>query len=162
MIKKHIYDWHDVEKMVTSIITQMYNDDWRPDYIVGLTRGGLTPAIMMSNRTGIPMYTLDVRLRDRDGLFIKTESNTWMPQDAFAGKKILIIDDINDSGATFNWICEDWVKRIDASEVQKIWDSNVRFAVLTENLSSDFGSVRYQAHEVNKAEEDVWLVYPWE
>ena len=70
MIKKHIYDWHDVEKMVTSIITQMYNDDWRPDYIVGLTRGGLTPAIMMSNRTGIPMYTLDVRLRDRDGLLV--------------------------------------------------------------------------------------------
>src|SRR5210317_818739 len=101
MIKKHIYDWTDVERMVTHIITEMYNDNYRPDYIVGLTRGGLVPAIMMSNRTGIPMYTLDVRLRDRDGLQIKTESNEWMPTDAFNGKNILIIDDINDSGATF-------------------------------------------------------------
>ena len=37
-----------------------------------------------------------------------------------------------------------------------------RFAVLTENLSSDFGNINFYVHEVNKAEEDVWLVYPWE
>jgi hypoxanthine phosphoribosyltransferase len=162
MIKKHIYDWTDVERMVTHIITEMYNDNYRPDYIVGLTRGGLVPAIMMSNRTGIPMYTLDVRLRDRDGLQIKTESNEWMPTDAFNGKNILIIDDINDSGATFNWITNDWASKYPDVDIQKIWDNNVRFAVLTENMSSEFGNVRYQAHEVNKAEKDVWLVYPWE
>ena len=162
MVKKHIYDWNDVEKMVTHIITEMYNDNYRPDYIVGLTRGGLVPAIMMSNRTGIPMYTLDVRLRDRDGLKIKTESNEWMPKDAFSGKNILIIDDINDSGATFNWITNDWSSKYLDAGVQKVWDNNVRFAVLTENMSSEFGNVRYQAHEVNKAEKDVWLVYPWE
>lgn len=162
MIKKHIYDWTDVERMVTHIITEMYNDNYRPDYIVGLTRGGLVPAIMMSNRTGIPMYTLDVRLRDRDGLQIKTESNEWMPTDAFNGKNILIIDDINDSGATFNWITNDWASKYPDADIQKIWDNNVRFAVLTENMSSEFGNVRYQAHEVNKAEKDVWLVYPWE
>ena len=162
MIKKHIYDWTDVERMVTHIITEMYNDNYRPDYIVGLTRGGLVPAIMMSNRTGIPMYTLDVRLRDRDGLQIKTESNEWMPTDAFNGKNILIIDDINDSGATFNWITNDWASKYPDADIQKIWDNNVRFAVLTENMASEFGNVRYQAHEVNKAEKDVWLVYPWE
>ena len=39
---------------------------------------------------------------------------------------------------------------------------NVRFATLTENLASDFSDVRYTCHEINKAEEDVWLVYPWE
>ena len=39
---------------------------------------------------------------------------------------------------------------------------NVRFAVLTENLASNFDGVSYYCNEVNKAEEDVWLVYPWE
>jgi hypothetical protein len=43
-----------------------------------------------------------------------------------------------------------------------VWGKNVRFAVLTENLSSNFDGVSYHAAEVNKAEEDVWLVYPWE
>ena len=44
----------------------------------------------------------------------------------------------------------------------RVWGDNVRFGVLTENLSSEFDQVSYSCHEVNKAEEDVWLVYPWE
>ena len=37
------------------------------------------------------------------------------------------------------------------------------FVIDEDNLASDFnGVVNYTCHEVNKAEEDVWLVYPWE
>ena len=44
-----------------------------------------------------------------------------------------------------------------------IWGENVRWAVLTDNVSSEFEhTVSYSCDEVNKAEEDVWLVYPWE
>ena len=46
---------------------------------------------------------------------------------------------------------------------QDVWEENVRFATLTDNLASEFSSnVSYTCHEINKAEEDVWLVYPWE
>ena len=38
---KKYYNWGDVERAAQSIIMQMYKDEWRPDYIVGLTRGGL-------------------------------------------------------------------------------------------------------------------------
>jgi hypothetical protein len=39
----------------------------------------------------------------------------------------------------------------------------VRFAVLIDNLSSNFSrKVDYSAKEINKAEKDVWIVYPWE
>ena len=49
-----------------------------------------------------------------------------------------------------------------SEEWNNVWGNNVRFAVMTENLSSEFGEVNYHVHEVNKADEDVWLVYPWE
>ena len=182
--KKHIYDWQELEKMVTNIITQMYNDSWRPDYIVGITRGGLVPAIMMSNRTGIPMHTIDIRLRDTGGLGAEPEHNLWMSEDAYGyddnlgynaemgqfksdvdkAKNILIVDDINDTGATFKWLINDWKSSClpDSPIWEDVFGNTVRFAVLTENLSSEFDKVSYYAHEVNKAEEDVWLVYPWE
>ena len=68
------------------------------------------------------------------------------------------------TGATFNWIKQDWQSSCFPNEQtwDSVWDNNVRFAVITENLSSNFGGVRYYAHEVNKGEESVWLVYPWE
>ena len=52
------------------------------------------------------MHTLDVRLRDADG--IGPESNAWLAEFAGNGKNILIVDDINDTGATFEWIKNDW------------------------------------------------------
>ena len=45
---------------------------------------------------------------------------------------------------------------------ETVWGKNVRFAVLTENLSTIFLTLTIHCLEVNKAEEDVWLVYPWE
>ena len=176
MIKKHFYSWQDIEKLCVSIVNQMYTDNWRPDYIVGLTRGGNIPATIISNMTGIRCEALKVSLRD--DYADMSESNCWMAEDAFGyvdreedritgsplEKQILIVDDINDTGATFNWIKQDWPSGCLPNDPKwnNVWDNNVRFAVLTENLSSEFGHVRYYGHEVNKAEEDVWLVYPWE
>jgi hypoxanthine phosphoribosyltransferase len=118
----------------------------------------------MSNSTGIPMETLKVNLRDHvDDM--GPESNCWMSEDAFNGKKILIVDDINDTGATLDWIINDWQSTCLPNDPKwsDVWGNNVRFAVLIDNLSSKFSrKVDYTAKEINKAEEDVWIVYPWE
>ena len=37
----------------------MYKDNFRPDYIVGLARGGLVPAVKLSHYLDIPIYALN-------------------------------------------------------------------------------------------------------
>ena len=172
MDRKEYYSVGKVKGLVLDIIKQMYQDTWKPDYIVGINRGGLTPAVMISHFMNVPMFTLDIQLRDHTR---SPESNLTMPHDAMDNKQILIVDDINDTGATFNWIKENWqaypgtgtnMFGIDLNglreEWKHIWGNNVRFAVLTENLASEFNDVEYCAEEVNKAEDDVWIVFPWE
>ena len=105
------YDWSKVEKGIQHIAMQMYESEWRPDYIVGITRGGLVPAVMLSHMTNIPMHTLSIQL-GAEGLEENTESNCWMAEDAFGykdnQKNILVIDDINRGGDATAWLMNDW------------------------------------------------------
>lgn len=175
MIEKIYYDYIQIQEWVNKISFDMFKDGWRPDYIVGLTRGGLIPGVMMSHTLDIPMHTLKVALRDN----ADTESNCWMAEEAFGytgfgestktdpalRKNILILDDINDTGATLDWIIKDWQSSCLPTHHawDAIWGNNVRFAVLIDNLSSKFSrKVDYCAKTINKAERDVWIVYPWE
>jgi len=172
MSKKVHYSQQDTEGFLHNIIRGMVADNWRPDYIVGLTRGGLAPATMLSHYMNVPMHTLNVRLRD--GTDEGSESNLWMAEDAFGymdgeshisqRHNILIVDDINDQGSTINWIIKDWQSGClpQSPEWQDIWGANVRFAVLVNNEASAYKEVNYSGHSINKAEEDVWCVFPWE
>lgn len=159
-MKKVYYSWQQVQGAVLEISRQMSIHNWKPDYIVGITRGGAIPAVLLSQYTGIPMRPLQVSLRDHGDCV----SDLGMAEDAFANKQILIVDDINDTGATVNWIKKDWPSGCFPNDAKwnSVWGDNVRFAVLTHNQSSEFKDPDYSVWSVNKAEDDCWLVYPWE
>lgn len=169
-----------MEKQVQELLRQLHKEQWKPDYVVGLTRGGLVPANLISQYLGVPMETLKVSLRDDT---VDPESNLWMSEDACGyvneedrtansewaflpryRKNILIVDDINDSGATLNWIKQDWESTCGIfNDWSSVWNNNVRVAVLYDNeASGSIMPISYSAVDINKAEEDQWIVFPWE
>lgn len=181
-MNKLYYTYTDLHDAATDIALQMYKDAWRPDYIVGLNRGGLPLALRLSHILDVNMYALDVRLRDgSEG----PESNLWMAEDAFGyveekdrddvwsksrsnpslKKNILIVDDINDTGATFEWIKQDWQSSCMPNNVEWskfIWGNNVRFATMFEKTHTNFDGVQYNWKTVDTSEGDPWIVFPWE
>jgi hypoxanthine phosphoribosyltransferase len=162
-MKKVYVSWNDVQRQVQELVRQMWLDRWTPDYVVGITRGGLVPANLISQYLDCPMETLQVRLRD--GNENECESNLWMAEDAFNGKNILIVDDINDSGATLNWIRRDWEGNCFEHDERwdSLWGSNVRIATLYDNESSEcITDVDYSAEVINKFNDPQWIVFPWE
>jgi xanthine phosphoribosyltransferase len=162
-MKKVYVSWHDVQQQVQELIRQMCLDKWTPDYVVGITRGGLTPANLISQYLDCPMETLKVRLRD--GAADECESNFWMAEDAFNGKNILIVDDINDSGTTLNWIKRDWEGNCCEHDEQWdfVWGKSTRVATLYDNQASQSQLVpSYAAETINKLDDPQWIVFPWE
>jgi hypoxanthine phosphoribosyltransferase len=176
-MNKRTVSWTEYQGLVGKICRDIAIDDWKPDYVVGITRGGAIPAVMISHYLNVPCYTLSVSLRDHES----TESNCWMAEDAYGvvgshndrpvtdedyGRlNILIVDDMNDSGATLNWIMEDWAASCfpQSSSWEQIWGNNVRFAVLFDNLGSQCNlKMNYVGEEINKAENDVWIDFPYE
>ena len=191
-MNKRIINQQEFNGLVAKICRDITLSGWQPDYIVGLTRGGLIPAVMISHYLNIPMYSLGVSLRDND---MEPESNLWMAEDALGPrsrerfvedandiggileaasslleegatyKNILIVDDINDTGATFNWIMQDWPSGCFPEDPswEEVWNNNVKFAAVVDNLSSNCKvKMDYVGIEINKAENDVWVDFPWE
>ena len=175
MDKQIYYNDEFVKGAILEIVRQIYTANYRPDYIVGLKRGGLVPGVMLSHYLDIPLHTLDPE-----------ESNLWMAEDAFGNphhevdfyegdpmslfendtaKQILIVDDINDTGATINLILQDWPSGCFPKDPEwdNIWNSNVRFATVFDNLASKAEvPMDYVGEEINKAENPIWIEFPFE
>ncbi len=150
-----IIQWNDVDEMIDKIIVGFRNDDWVPDVVVGVIRGGTIPAMWISNRTGIKAVTIAASFRDN---VVKHPHLpvTFLKRCAHSGDRILIVDDINDTGETLIWI-QDQIRAY-----QKDADRNVRYAALIHNKPSHFKDLNYKAQNINKDIDPAWIVFPWE
>lgn len=157
-MKKETLTWTDIEDYAETILVKIKLDNWFPNLIVGLTRGGLLPAKMLSHALDVEMSALDVSLRDAK---VISPTTTWIPELVSSQNyKILIVDDINDTGATFSWIRNDWASTLHLSADQ--WPAdNIKFSALIHNVSSS-EPTDYYGRSINKEADPVWINFPYE
>lgn len=167
-MKKVTVTWQDVEGMCQDIIRQIHLDNWKPDYVVGLTHGGLVPATLISQYLNVPIETLQVRLQI-DNNDTQCESNLWMAEDAYgyldSPKQILIVNDINYTGGKFNWIKQDWEDGCLGHDERwdHVWGKSTRVATLYDNeVSKSELAINYSSVTINKFTEDCQVEFPWE
>ena len=132
---------------LSKITKQIYNSNWMPEIILSVNRGGCVPGIYLSHEINIPHKVIDVQLRDS-----KNKPNLDILEYSINKyDSILIIDDINDTGATFDLIH----KNIKAT------NKDIRYAVLVDNTSSNF-KTQFKGTIIDKSKNPIWIVFPWE
>lgn len=149
MNKVHI-TWSRVEDGVTTIFEKL--GGWKPDMIIAISRGGLIPAVMLSHILKVrDIHTLKIQsYTDTNDQFDIEMLPPYLDFDLIFNKKLLIIDDIQDSGRTINWV-KSYLSQFSRKE-------NHRYAVLVTKLEiSEFGC--YTAEHINSKD---WVVFPWE
>ena len=120
-------------------------DKFDPQVIVGLSRGGLTPGVMVSHWMQKPFKPIKTSLRDFP------EWEDYLPRKT--DERVLIMDDICDSGETFEKI-SNFIK-------ERGVDVEVRFASLWWNNECNF-KPHYYVQECAKDTEGIWIHFPWE
>ena len=125
-------------------------DGWRPDFLVGIGRGGLVPAAYLSHRIGIQMLSVDHSSGEHgfaDALLDR------LAEKIRAGSRILIVDDINDSGGTIAYLRA----AIDGKSGDP---AGLRIAVLVHNVRSP-AKAEYRGSEIDRDADKRWYVFPW-
>lgn len=145
-VQKMYFTNIQMRNALIQIEDQLVHSAWMPNIVLGINRGGLIPGVYLSHRLGRPHEVLDIRLRD----------HTCRPDLSALERleqrqsKILIIDDINDTGATFKYIQDHFGK-----------PQSIRFAAVIHNLPSPI-KMDYHGYEINKEANPQWVVFPWE
>ena len=140
--------WYNEEKLrrdVSSLCRNIVLDKFDPQVIVGLSRGGLVPGVMMSHWFQEPFKPVQAALRDFQ------EWENYLPRKT--DERVLIVDDICDSGETFEKISE-YIHKNNSK-------CDVRFASLIWNNEVDF-EPHYYSQEMAKDSQDIWVVFNWE
>jgi uncharacterized protein len=154
-IVKHYITYEDMcQKHLANIFRAMANDQFKPDVVVGITRGGLVPAVHASHYYDVPLKTVHISLRDH----ATTESLADVVALVNAGKKVLVVDDICDEGATLRHIHDELMSKYNGT----IDTMAVKYAVLVHNLGGTEFEPDYCGEEINKVENPVWVVFPYE
>lgn len=134
-----------------TVAKKVADGGWRPDFLIGIGRGGLVPAVYISHQLNLPMLSIDHSSKVpgfADELLRK------VAEKSASGTKLLFVDDINDSGGTIDYIRH--LLAVDGCDA-----GNLRFAVLMNNSRSKV-TVDYWAEMIDRTEDKRWFVFPWE
>ena len=144
---KEYYSIVNLNEDILSLISQVRSANLKIDLILSVNRGGCIPGVYLSHGLKLPHKVIDLQLRDGTNI---PDSNS-VKNLKINSKKILIIDDINDTGSTFIHLN----RIINANNTKKY------FACLINNIGSKF-QVEFYGRSINKVEKPSWYVFPWE
>ena len=136
---------------VRALAVQLAEDDWKPDFIIGIGRGGLSPAVYLSHATGMQMLSVDYSSQVKD---FADEPLAKLARRTQTGERLLFLDDINDSGRTIAHLR-------DVLSAAGAVPGGIRFATLIDNVSS-VQKVDYRARTIDRTVNKDWFVFPWE
>ncbi len=141
-MKKSIISVDEIKYALKEIVKQIDISGFNPEIIVSINRGGCIPGVYLSHFLNKPHKMVDIKSIDNQKISVNTLKKF---------KSALIIDDINDTGKTFTIVKETF----DNTNV------DIRYAALINNISSKT-KIEYHGQIINKKENPIWYVFPWE
>lgn len=141
-MKKSIISVDEIKYALKEIVKQIDISGFNPEIIVSINRGGCIPGVYLSHFLNKPHKMVDIKSIYNQKISVNTLKKF---------KSALIIDDINDTGKTFTIVKQTFDNT----------NADIRYAALINNISSKT-KIEYHGQIINKKENPIWYVFPWE
>ncbi|MDI6846990.1 MAG: phosphoribosyltransferase [Candidatus Bathyarchaeia archaeon] len=147
-IEFEVPTWNRIYGMLLNLAEKIRKNGFKPDVIVGVSRGGWPPARVLSDLLDNPNLA-NVKAEFYLGVAeTKGEPTLTQPVSvAVAGKKVLIVDEVADTGKSLKLVKEHVIKE-GAAEVKVATVYYKPWSIIMPN---------YYEKETSR-----WVVFPWE
>lgn len=150
-IRTKLVSWDEIVDWTYALAMKIRESGWRPDVIVSIARGGYVPARLLCDFLDIHDLVSVQVLHWGRAAEITAEAHVKYPvPSSLEGKKVLIVDDICDTGDSII------VARKHVEERAK--PSEIRVAVM--QWISSVAKIKPDYY-VDEVKEWVWYQYPW-
>jgi hypothetical protein len=147
-IEFEVSTWNQIYDMLLNLAEKIRKNGFKPDIIVGVSRGGWPPARVLSDLLDNPNLA-NVKAEFYLGVAeTKGEPTLTQPVSvAVAGKKVLIVDEIADTGKSLKLVKEHIIKE-GAAEVRVATVYYKPWSIILPDYY--------------EKETSCWVVFPWE
>tara|TARA_Y100000590_G_scaffold381088_1_gene449927 strand:- start:3181 stop:3684 length:504 start_codon:yes stop_codon:yes gene_type:complete len=156
MADLHI-SWDDYHKKTEQLAVKVYNDNWEFNQVVCIAKGGMRVGDLIARIFDVPLAILSVESYRGDGIKNKRGAITFSRDLAKTspniGSKVLLVDDLADSGITLKKSIE-WMEHFYGFYL----DEPIRTAVLFYKSVSSYKPNYY----VDYLEDSPWIHMPYE
>ena len=152
--KEKIYiSWAEIENRTKELYKQLVMDSM-PDLVVGIETGGTNISRILHNWLGLKNQhdSISIHFYEGDKLNYNNLNSFYIPSYEYKHEKILLIDDIIDSGTTINYFLNNskLIRGINLKIATLYWNPNNKY-----NVVPDY-------YVEKKIQENEYLVFPWE
>lgn len=146
---KHHVSWSDVERLVGRLLEALPRGY---DNILVVARGGMVPACLISERANIRnILFAAVMLYDGEQRALPEPVFVQFPEaQQVAGRRILVVDDVWDSGSTIVALRD------------RLREAGARVDVCVLHYKPRRNRFPGDGPDYYAEETDAWIVYPWE
>ncbi len=143
-----IMDWNYFYKLAKQVADKINSSDYKPEIIIGLARGGWVLARILCDLVGVKdLISLKV---EHWGITATPDGTAKLKHPInvdLTGKKVLVVDDISDTGESMR-VAVEYIKTLNPSEI--------RTASLQHLTCSKF-----RADYVGEVLPWRWVIFPW-
>ena len=139
---------------------EIIKKSFNPDVILAIGGGGLIPARMLRGKLDVPIYVVSLTTYDENNSQIDTPQVVqWMDFSNLRDKKILIVDEVDDTRKTLGFLTNKLVNE------EQINMRNLGVFVLhnkTKPKKVQLKDLNVSYYQPGVHLPDIWIVYPWE
>ena len=160
------YSYYEIHNLVKSGAEKLKELEFKPDCILAIGGGGFIPARILRTHLNIPIYAMSISFYDDREM--NTAEDPEIIQDIdinlLKGKKVIIVDEIDDTGKTLKWLLHYLSSKSVGTEygifvVHNKNKAKVAHHFLNNNNNNNNSNIPYIACETV---EDIWIEYPWD